>query len=500
MFALDNMSIDSYDSSDSVTQGGDSIFDCLDDCINAAHTHNGEMYSIMNHIRGHSKPVKKQKTQQLKPLAFVRFNTRGAGKPKPVTIKVLFDSGGSGTLVTAKYAKKLKLKKTNSTQQWVTPAGEMKTTKKAIAQFTIPELHDNRLLQWDVHVTKNLGAYDMIIGRDLMEDLGIDILFSEQRIEWDGHDMPFKDIDDDPHTSFYIQDAGPVDEELERLKDILDAKYQPADPSDIAKDAKHLSEDEQEKLEALLRKYETLFDGTVGTWNGTECKIELKEGAKPYHARAYPIPKIHTQTLKMEVERLVDMGILKKVNRSEWAAPTFIIPKKDRTVRFISDFRELNKRIKRMPYPIPKIQDLMLKLEGFMYGTSLNLNMGYYHIELNPDSKKYCTIVLPFGKYEYQRLPMGLCCSPDLFQEKMSELMARLEFVRVYIDDLLCLTTGDFDDHLDKLERVLARLQEAGLKINANKSFFARTELEYLGYWITREGIQPLPKKVEAIQ
>ncbi len=60
--------------------------------------------------------------------------------------------------------------------------------------------------------------------------------------------------------------------------------------------------------------------------------------------------------------------------------------------------------------------------------------------------------------------------------------------------------TGDFDDHLDKLERVLARLQEAGLKINANKSFFARTELEYLGYWITREGIQPLPKKVEAIQ
>ncbi len=80
---------------------------------------------------------------------------------------------------------------------------------------------------------------------------------------------------------------------------------------------------------------------------------------------------------------------------------------------------------------------------------------------------------------------MGLCCSPDLFQEKMSELMARLEFVRVYIDDLLCLMTGDFDDHLEKLERVLARLQEAGLKINANKLFFAQTELEYLGYWIT---------------
>ena len=125
--------------------------------------------------------------------------------------------------------------------------------------------------------------------------------------------------------------------------------------------------------------------------------------------------------------------MLKEINRSEWAAPTFIIPKKDGTVRFISDFRELNKRIKRKPFPIPKIQEMLLKLEGFQYGTSLDLNMGYYHIELTPNSKRLCTIVLPWGKYEYQRLPMGLCNSPDIFQEKMSSLMAGLEFVRTYI-------------------------------------------------------------------
>ena len=71
----------------------------------------------------------------------------------------------------------------------------------------------------------------------------------------------------------------------------------------------------------------------------------------------------------------------------------------------------------------------MLKLEGFTYGTSLDLNMGYYHIELDPQSKEYCTLVLPWGKYEYQRIPMGLCNSPDIFQEKMPWLMARLEFV-----------------------------------------------------------------------
>ena len=75
-----------------------------------------------------------------------------------------------------------------------------------------------------------------------------------------------------------------------------------------------------------------------------------------------------------------DLKLINKVNRSQLGAPTFLIPKKDSTVRFISDFRELNKRILRQPYPIPKIQDLLLRLEGFRYGTTLDLNMGYYHM------------------------------------------------------------------------------------------------------------------------
>ena len=69
------------------------------------------------------------------------------------------------------------------------------------------------------------------------------------------------------------------------------------------------------------------------------------------------------------------------------------------------DFRELNKRIKRKPFPIPKIQDLMLILEGFRYGTSLDLNMGCYHIELDPKAKELCTIVLPWGNMSTKDYP-----------------------------------------------------------------------------------------------
>ena len=106
--------------------------------------------------------------------------------------------------------------------------------------------------------------------------------------------------------------------------------------------------------------------------------------------------------------------------------------------------------------------------------------MGYYHIELCPNSKKLCTIVLPWGKYEYQKLPMGLCNSPDIFQEKMNKLFAGLDYVRTYIDDLLCISNGTYEDHLDKLDKVLSILKKADFKINANKSFFCKKELEYL--------------------
>ena len=158
------------------------------------------------------------------------------------------------------------------------------------------------------------------------------------------------------------------------------------------------------------------FDGTLGTWNNKPYNIELKEGTKPYHSRPFLVPKIHERTLKVELDRLIKLGVLKQINDSEWASPTFIILKKDATVRFISNFCELNKCIKHKPFPIPKIQDLLLKLEGFQHAMSLHLNMGYYHIELTPFSKRLCTIVTPWGKYEYQCLPMGLHNSPNNFK------------------------------------------------------------------------------------
>ena len=94
---------------------------------------------------------------------------------------------------------------------------------------------------------------------------------------------------------------------------------------------------------------------------------------------------------------------------------------------------------------------------------------------------------------------MGLCNSPDIFQEKMSDLMSDLEYARAYLDDLLVISKDTFEEHLEHIEKVLTRLNEASLKVNISKSTFCATELEYLGFWITRKGIQPITKKIQAI-
>ncbi len=165
----------------------------------------------------------------------------------------------------------------------------------------------------------------------------------------------------------------------------------------------------------------------------------------------------------------------------------------------ISDFRELNKRIVRKPYPIPKISTTLQELEGFTYAMTLDLNIGYYTIRFDPTATKMCTIIFPWGKYFYQRLPMGFAGLADIFQVEMGNLMATLAYVRAYIDDLLVITKSSHDDHLDKLEQVFIQFQDAGLKVNVAKSFFCTQETEYLGYILTKCGVKPQPNKVQAI-
>ena len=145
-------------------------------------------------------------------------------------------------------------------------------------------------------------------------------------------------------------------------------------------------------------------------------------------------------TTKKEVLRLTNIGVLKKNPNSEWAAPTLIQPKKTGDVRVLTDFRKLNAVIKRKPFPLPKIAELSRKLHHFHWATAIDLSMGYYHIPLDMEEKKFCTTILPWGKYQYLRLPMGIKTSPDIFQNIMNELLGDMPEIFVYLDDIFSLS------------------------------------------------------------
>ena len=428
-------------------------------------------------------------------------------------LRVLLDSGSDGDLVFVKKGSRLKVpyKERYAAQTWRTSNGTFKTTNVAKLDVCFPEFSTSKRVKFTPDVVSipedaPNPTYDLIIGVESLVKIGGILDFSNQEVTIDGLKIPMR-----PKSELKIKEINlqfrkelePIStrEATHRLEEILDAEYLKADiPEIVNENCQHLTELQRRQLIKLLTEFESLFDGTLGDWKTTPVSFELKEGAKPFHARrAFPVPKVYYETLRKEVDRLCEIGVLKRQPESEWASNTFIIPKKNKQVRFISDFREVNRLLVRKPFPIPKISTVLQEMEGFTYATQLDLNMGYYTVRLDGDAQRICTIILPWGKYSYLRLPMGIAGSPDIFQEKMSGLMESLEYVRTYLDDLLVITKSSYGDHLEKLRVVLTKLQDANLKVNAAKSTFAMAEVEYLGYILSREGIKPMPEKVSAI-
>ena len=283
-----------------------------------------------------------------------------------------------------------------------------------------------------------------------------------------------------------------------KSRTISTSLYEPANLQDIVNKCTYLLPHQQQQLYQMLQKFHKLFDGQLKTFKGPPVHLQLIENPKPIRRRPYSVPTSHLTVFKAELQRLLEIGVIEKAARSEWIAGTFIVPKKDGRVRWITDFRGLNKSLQRKVYPLCKISEIFQRHSGYKFFTKLDISMQYYTLLLDESSRNLCTFATPFGLYRYCRLPMGVSESPDIATENMHVVLDGIEDIEFYMDDIGAFSNS-WDAHLSLLSLVLTRLQDVGFTINPLKCEWAVQETDFLDHWLTPEGVKPWRKKIEAI-
>jgi hypothetical protein len=289
--------------------------------------------------------------------------------------------------------------------KWKTLGRTFTTNYESLWDFKFPELITSKVVTWQAHVddktSSKEAAYDMIMGMDFMTSIGITVDCEKRCIRWGGTEIPMKtrnalNNDEILHMLYHAANEPDILQEAEKRQNgILDANYRKVEVDPFVQELKHLTMDEKQILGKTLKKFPTLFGGGLGMLNINPVRLELIDGAKPYHARPFPVPQSLEATTKTEMKRLTDIYVFNRISDSEWAAPTFIQAKKTGDVHILTYFRRLNAQIKRKPFPLPKISDLLRKLSGFKYTSAIDLIMGYYHIPLDLEAQKLCTTILP---------------------------------------------------------------------------------------------------------
>ena len=264
-----------------------------------------------------------------------------------------------------------------------------------------------------------------------------------------------------------------------------------------------LSRDVAEKMKLVARIQEVQDEvfGECGLMKTSPVKIYIDHHAVPYSvatARRVPFPIM--EKVKEELHRLQSHGIIEPVTEpTPWCSPMVPVIKKSGQIRICVDYKKLNLAVKRQMYMLPNLEDIAPKLAGSSVFSSLDAASGYFQIPLESSSKLLTTFMTPFGRFCFRRVPMGISSAPEIFQRKMSELLAEHDGCEVIMDDII-IYGKTREEHDERLAAVLKTIKESGLKLNKAKCQFHKSELKYFGHIVGKEGIKPNPEKVEAVK
>nr|KYP57679.1 Retrovirus-related Pol polyprotein from transposon 17.6 [Cajanus cajan] len=228
-------------------------------------------------------------------------------------------------------------------------------------------------------------------------------------------------------------------------------------------------------------------------------KISLIQGANPVNKRPYRYARHQKDIIEGLIQQYLKTGVIQH-NTNPYASPVVLVGKKDGSWRLCVDYRDLNQATIKNKFPIPLVDDLLDELHGSTVFSKIDLRAGYNQVRMAKFDVGKTAFRTHGGHYEYLVMPFGLTNAPATFQSLMNDIFKHTlrKFLLVFFDDIL-IYSKSFDDHVRHLQQVLLTMRKNLLFAKRSKCYFAVGKVEYLGHFISGEGVSTDPAKIEAM-
>ncbi|KAG0436051.1 Retrovirus-related Pol polyprotein from transposon opus, partial [Dictyocoela muelleri] len=232
----------------------------------------------------------------------------------------------------------------------------------------------------------------------------------------------------------------------------------------------------------------------IGRIDPVKHSITLK-GEFTNKIKEYPVPINMRAEVQNHLNELINNKIIRR-QHSDYISPAFILKKSNGQLRLVVDYRALNKNTVKTTHFLPKVSEILSNMAGAKCFSKIDLNKGYYQIEMKKEDIPKTGFRILNQCFVFTRMPFGLCNAPRTFQENMEIILETLDFVYIYLDDILIFSKS-YEDHFEHLKIVFERLKRHNVSINFNKSEFAKIEITFLGNIISPKGMRADISKIE---
>ena len=250
--------------------------------------------------------------------------------------------------------------------------------------------------------------------------------------------------------------------------------------------------------EFLQEKYPEVFSG-VGKLKDRAVQLHIDPNVRPVAQPIRRTPFSLRPKVEEKIQELTDLDIIEPAQGpTPWVNPVVVVPKSGEDIRLCIDMRRANEAILRARHPIPTVEEIRQSMNGSKVFSKLDLKWGYHQLELTPNSREITTFVTHCGLFRYKRLLFGVSSASEQYQYEIQTALAGIDGQANISDDII-VYGKDKEEHDARLERVIKRLGERGLTLNAAKCQFSMDKLTFVGMVLSGNGISCAAEKVEAI-